>query len=446
MVALLTACGQGGSDSEEVTNLGPQFSAGSFTVFDSTDSAYSHAFFTLTGDELSEFMAGKSLFDRPWVTAPSSTEARDGLGPYFNARSCVDCHFKDGRGAPPESGETFKALLLRLSIVGDTDTGAPLGDPIYGGQFQVHSILDVETEGDASVTYTEISGTYGDGESYTLLQPEYTLSGLNYGAHDGGLMISPRIGNAIIGLGLLEDVAESDILAFADESDSDGDGISGKPNYVWNVRENMTTLGRFGWKANQPTVEQQVAGAFNGDIGITSSLFPTEGLSTVQSDATADIPNGGEPEISDEHLEFVVTYTESLSVPGRRDVDDPTVLAGEALFSELNCTACHRTEMVSRGQIIRPYTDLLLHDMGEGLADNRPDFEANGREWRTAPLWGIGLVETVNGHTRFLHDGRARNLSEAILWHGGEAEVAKEAFRNLPSDDRAALIAFLESL
>lgn len=445
-ITLLTSCGQSSSDTSAVTDLGPQYSAGSYTVFDTSSAAYGHAFFSLSGDELSEFKAGKSLFDKPWVVAPSSTEARDGLGPFFNASSCASCHFKDGRGAPPEIGESFKSLLLRLSIAGDTDTGEPLGDPNYGGQFQGRSILDVESEGDATVTYTEISGTYGDGESYTLLQPSYALTNLNYGDHDSGLMISPRIGNSIIGLGLLEDVSEDDILEYADEFDSNGDGISGKPNYVWNVRANSVTLGRFGWKANQPTVEQQVAGAFNGDIGITSSVFPSEGITAAQESAVEGLPNGGEPEISDEHLGFVVNYTSNLSVPGRRDVDDEAVLAGESLFKELNCVSCHRTEMVSRGEVIRPYTDLLLHDMGEGLADNRPDFDATGREWRTAPLWGIGLVETVNGHTRFLHDGRARNFAEAILWHGGEAEASKEAFRMLSASDRDNLITFLESL
>jgi len=444
---LIIGCTSSSSSSTETTTaVSSELSGGSMTIFDTTSAAFSHANPSLSGDDLTHFLTGESFFDTTWVAAPSSTEGVDGLGPFFNARSCIDCHANDGRGRPPEDGGHFLSLLLRLSIDGVTDTGAPMPDPIYGGQLQGFSILTVTGEGDASVTYEEISGTYDDGEEYTLLNPTYEISNLGYGSLDASIMISPRVAPAMIGLGLLEDVDELEILEYADENDADNDGISGKPNYVWDVENETTALGRFGWKANQPSVRQQVAGAFLGDIGITSPIFPSQNITETQENNNDELTHGGNPEIEERLFSRVVLYSKNLAVPARRDVDDETVMRGEDLFDSLNCTACHRPTLTANGETIQPFTDLLLHDMGEGLADNRPDFDASGQEWRTPPLWGIGLVETVNGHTRFLHDGRARNLEEAILWHGGEAEESKNAFKSLASSDRDALITFLESL
>ena len=267
-------------------------------------------------------------------------------------------------------------------------------------------------------------------------------------------MISPRVAPATIGMGLLEAIPEERIMALADPDDADADGISGRPNFVWSVRERKLSLGRFGWKANQPSVEQQAAGAFLGDIGITSSLFPEENCPPAQAACTG-APNGGSPEIPDTRLEKVTIYTQTLAVPAMRNVEDPEVQQGARLFVQSQCSMCHTPRHETgqghpleplRGQTIYPYTDLLLHDMGDGLADNRPDGLANGSEWRTPPLWGIGLVQTVNGHTMFLHDGRARNLEEAILWHGGEAKASRDEFMGLTTKERNALIKFLESL
>ncbi|HEX9648783.1 MAG TPA: di-heme oxidoredictase family protein, partial [Alphaproteobacteria bacterium] len=276
---------------------------------------------------------------------------------------------------------------------------------------------------------------------------------LAFGPLGDDAMLSPRVAPATIGLGLLEAVPEATILALADPADADGDGVSGRPNRVAGEVGGGIALGRFGWKANQPSLRRQNAAAALGDIGLTSTLFPDENCAAPQ-DACRAAKSGGAPELSDAFLDKLTLYTRLLAVPRQRGADAEPVRHGEQLFRAAGCAACHMPTLVTgahplaelAGQVIHPFTDLLLHDMGEGLADGRPDFAATGREWRTAPLWGLGLVETVNGHTYFLHDGRARNLAEAILWHGGEAEAARERFRALPRGDREALLAFLRSL
>ena len=401
------------------------------------------------------FEIGDSFFTQNWVTAPASTEARDGLGPTFNAQSCSSCHTLDGRAQPPQNADDpERGLLFRLSTPGvDPDTGGPVADPVYGGQLQDRAVLSVPAEGRFLIEYKEVPGAYADGTPYTLLRPTYSFADLAFGPLRPEVMFSPRIAPAVFGMGLLEAIPDADILAAADPDDADGDGISGRANLVWDVRDNDTALGRFGWKANVPTVEQQIAGAFHGDIGITSPLFAAENCPAGQADCRA-APNGGAPEIPDERLAKVVFYNQTLAVPAMRDVDDPQVAKGAELFVQAGCTACHTPTHTTgdhavpalAGQVIFPYTDLLLHDMGEVLADGRPDFLADGREWRTPPLWGIGLIENVNNHTRLLHDGRARNVAEAILWHDGEGLAAREEFRKMSREEREALLRFLESL
>jgi len=332
--------------------------------------------------------------------------------------------------------------------------GSPAPDPSYGGQLNPDAILGVPPEGRATVTYTEIPGTYGDGEAFSLRAPTYELTDLAFGPLDPSVQISPRAAPFLVGLGLLAAIDEADILARADPDDGDGDGISGRPNWVWDLREQRTVLGRFGWKANQPTLEQQIAGAFLGDIGLTSPLFPDQNCTAVQTECL-EAPDGGDPEVDQLKIDEVTFYTRYLAVPARRDVDDPIVQRGEALFTAVGCAACH-TPALTTGTVedapalsqqrIHPYTDLLVHDLGDALADGRPDFTASGHEWRTAPLWGLGLIQTVNRHMLLLHDGRARGVAEAILWHGGEAGAARESFRTLSAADRAALVRFLESL
>ncbi len=454
---LLFALGCG--DSRGVAHAsGPapaELSGGATTVHDTGRDAFSMPARNLTPERRSAFFVGNSFFKQNWVIAPASTAARDGLGPLFNARSCSACHFKDGRGRPPEPGEEMLSMLLRLSLPGaDATTGAPLPEPTYGGQLQPHGVPGVPGEGRVRVAYEELPGSFADGTPYSLRQPTYRFESLSSGPLAADVLFSPRVAPHMIGMGLLEAIPEETIRALADPDDEDGDGIAGVVNEVWDVKRGRKALGRFGWKANQPTTEQQVAGAFHGDIGITSSLFPGEDRTPAQTEALA-AASGGEPELSDHILQRVVFYSQTLAVPARRDVDDATVLEGERLFREAGCAKCHIPELTTgtlegfpelSNQKIQPFTDLLLHDMGEGLADGREDFAATGSQWRTPPLWGIGLIETVNGHTTLLHDGRARNLSEAILWHGGEGEESKEAYRAMSAEERAALLRYLESL
>ena len=425
---------------------------GDTTAFSSGKNAFELSARNLTNEERRMFEVGDSFFNQNWVTAPASTDARDGLGPVFNAQSCSSCHSHDGRSKPPDGpDDPERGLLFRLSIPGPE---GPLDEPAYGGQLQDRAILGVPPEGRMGIRYVEEAGSYPDGTPYSLRKPEYFIEEPAFGPPRPDTMISPRVGPVTFGMGLLEAIPESDILALADPDDSDGDGISGRPNMVWDIRADQPALGRFGWKAGQPTVEQQSAGAFLHDIGITSELQPDENCKFAQAECR-EAPNGGSPEIPPFRLDRVTFYVQTLAVPAMRDVEDPQVERGARAFVNAGCAACHTPRHVTgdshaipalRDQTIFPYTDLLLHDMGEGLADNRPEALASGREWRTAPLWGIGLVDTVNGHTMFLHDGRARNLEEAILWHGGEAQSSLDIFKSLPADERADLIRFLESL
>ena len=429
-------------------------SGGDTTAFTTTRNAFGLSARNLDTLERRTFAVGNSFFRQNWVTAPASTEARDGLGPTFNALSCSSCHLLDGRGKPPDGPDDGeRGLLLRLSIPGAGPHGGPLPEPVYGGQLQDRAIVGVPIEGEFIIVYQEMPGVFADGEPYSLRRPTYQFRELAFGAMNPETLVSPRVAPAVVGMGLLEAISEADILSAADPEDADGDGISGRVNMVWDERKGAMSLGRFGWKSNVPTVEQQTAGAFLGDLGVTSELFPEENCTASQEDCIA-APNGGSPEIGEKRLADVVFYTQTLAVPAMRDINDLQVQKGAQVFVQAGCAVCHTPQHTTgqheiealSNQTIYPYTDLLLHDMGPELTDGRPDFDANGLEWRTPPLWGIGLVETVNGHTMFLHDGRARNLTEAILWHGGEGAAARDAFKALTKEEREALIRFLNSL
>ncbi|MFO0678428.1 MAG: di-heme oxidoredictase family protein [Polyangiaceae bacterium] len=453
-----TAGTDAGTADAPVDEVGVEKSGGETTVFDETSNAFTFAARNLSDAHRDAFALGDHFFNRNWVTAPASIEGNDGLGPTFNATSCSACHFRDGRGAPPRSEtEDFLALLVRLSIPGENAHGGPVDEPNYGGQFNPSAILGVPAEGKVRVGYDEVPGTFGDGEAYALRKPVYTFSDLAFGPFAAGTMTSPRVAPAMIGLGLLQAIDEATIVGMADPDDTNGDGISGRENRVWSDVRGRVELGRFGWKANQPDIRQQTAGASLGDMGITTSLYLHENCPSVQTACRA-APSGGtatEPELSDQKLDAMTSYGLTVAVPARRRWTEPTVRDGEKVFAKLGCASCHVTKLVTgslegfpelSNQTIRPYTDMLLHDMGDGLADGRPDFRATGNEWRTTPLWGMGLQRVVAKHTFLLHDGRARDAKEAILWHGGEAEVSKEAFRNAPKAERDALLGFLDSL
>jgi len=462
---------------EDFTKLEPgeEKPGGDATSRGSVDNtnAFSHSSGNMSFQKELDFKIGNSMFKRLWVSAPASTDASDGLGPLFNAKACQRCHLKDGRGNPPAvtgAPTHTDSMLFRLSVPPKTDTELALlaskkvnsiPHPVYGGQLQDRSIQGFESEGKVIITYEEEEVELAGGETVSLRAPTYEFTDLGYGPMSPDIMASPRVAPQMIGLGLLEAVPEEQILALADPDDEDGDGISGKPNMVWSGLHNKMMLGRFGLKASVPTIAEQSAGAFSGDIGISTTLFPSgAGECTEKQVKCMNAPSGNSPkyqnvEIGDELFDLVVFYSQNLAVPKRRNPGDPEVLKGKALFHEVGCAKCHNPKFVTgkaegnphlSNQLIYPYTDMLLHDMGEGLADNRPDGDADGREWRTAPLWGIGLTETVNGHTLFLHDGRARNLTEAIMWHGGEAEASRDAFADLPKEDRDRLLAFVNSL
>jgi len=430
-----------------------QLVADSATVFDDTRDAFSLPLPGLSPAGRARFFVGNSFFNQNWVTAPASTVDRDGLGPLFNARSCSGCHFKDGRGRAPDAGAEMQGMLLRVSVPGAAAHGAPKPDAVYGDQIQSSAIAGVAPEARVNVDYVEHTGVYADGEAYTLRQPRYRLEQLGYGPIHG-LLMSGRVAPAMLGLGLLEAVPDAELLAHADPEDRDNDGISGRPNRVWDVSAQTERLGRFGWKAEQPSIRQQVASAFLGDMGITSSLFPRENCSEAQPQCQR-APSGGSPELSDDTLTSVEHYARTLAVPQSRALTQAQATTGQKLFRAAHCEGCH-VETLHSSRIdtapelsnltFHPYTDLLLHDMGAPLADERPAFQADGREFRTAPLWGVGLVPKVNGHNSLLHDGRARGVAEAILWHHGEAEQARAKFAAMTRAERDALVSFVESL
>lgn len=524
ITTLLNACGSETTDKGD-TDISPPSSnepnyinvtalAGEATTFDTSNSG--HGFSTpmpnLTASELDLHLTGDANFETSFTTAPNSEHPElDGLGPVFNNNNCNACHQRDGRPstiALSANEQQVKlgndaGIFLRISLAdgvcdspnSENDFCKVTGVDGFGDQLFHRGVLKAREDwqthsfgGQADVylsyQYTEFS--YPDGTTITLKKPVFnvdnawdspenvSLSAL--GAEN--VRFSARNGMPVFGLGLLEAINEQDILALEDANDSNNDGISGRANWVFDVvkaqagDENPVSIGRFGWKANTPTVRQQSLGALRGDMGITSSLFPDESIAntlmhesylsrTNNQDTGAD--EQGLPEASDEFADAVVFYAETLAVPARRNVTDENVKAGARLFSELNCNGCHAPRFVTstdtelmlggiaapdavKGQEIWPFTDMLLHDMGEGLADNRRDFMATGREWKTRPLWGVGLTKTVNPAAGFLHDGRAATLEEAILWHGGEAEKSKREFTELAIEKRAQLISFLQSL
>ena len=434
--------------------------------------AFSHASANMAFERELDFKVGNGFFKRLWVTAPASTQSADGLGPLYNARSCQRCHLKDGRGHPPTGpDDNAVSMFLRVSIPPQNEDQRELlgshrinnvPDPVYGTQLQDFAIAGHRAEYRMGIRYEEIPVELADGTVVTLRKPSYTAEDLGYGPLHPQAQLSPRVAPQMIGLGLLEAIDEADILAWADPDDTDGDGISGRPNRVWSREFQRVMLGRFGHKAGSPSVNEQSQDAFAGDIGISVPLHPDGwGECTEAQAACREAPHGGSEsqdglEADAKVVDLVVFYSRNLAVPMRRDHDSPEVLAGKRLFHQIGCASCHRPSYRTRAdesvapeqrdQLIWPYTDMLLHDMGEGLADNRPEGVANGREWRTAPLWGIGLTPVVNGHHLYLHDGRARGLLEAILWHGGEAQAQRDAVIALDAADRERLLRFVESL
>jgi CxxC motif-containing protein (DUF1111 family) len=451
LLSLLAGCSDTAPTREQL--LSPN-SGGATTVTNLDRHAFSRPAANLDVTKRAAFSIGNAFFNSAWIVAPASAGARDGLGPLFNSRSCDACHNNDGRGRPPAPGEKPVSLVIQFATPTPGKNNEPGADPSYGVNLNPFAVGGVPAEGTVRIRHREIHATFSDGEKHTLFAPEYEFEDLAYGAIASGVGFSPRVAPSVFGVGLLEAIPESQILERDDPNDQDADGISGRPNRVWDHRAKRFALGRFGWKANQPDIAHQTAAAFSAEIGMSTSLRPEQNCTRTQVECSA-APTGGAPEISDEIFEHIVQYQRTLGVPARRNLEAAEVRAGAKLFESAGCAACHRSTFITadstpepslQQQTIHPFTDLLLHDMGAGLADNRVDFEAAPNEWRTAPLWGIGLQQAVNEHTRFLHDGRARDLNEAILWHGGEAQRSQDAYRSMSKEERAALLAFLNSL
>lgn len=408
----------------------------------------------LSPEERSIFSFGDARFSQAWVTAPSSTTGLDGLGPLFNAVACDSCHVNNGRGRPPDSplgavGSTLVRIALPNGQVSE----------VYGSQIQPSSIVGVTSEGEIQVTFEEVDHTMSNGSVHTLLQPRLNAAYLRQGPLEEVAQLSVRTAQPVVGLGLLEAIPEQRLRDLADPDDLDGDGIRGQLGTAVDAVSGTTVVGRFGWKAEQPTVRQQSAAAFLGDMGITTPEFPEQNCTAAQSDCASQ-PHGGEPEAEERAIAAVASYLRNLAIPVREQWDDAQVLQGQALFFEAGCDTCHTPSHVTSpdalpsrlaNQTIWPYSDLLLHDMGPDLADTNVRGETTDHTglaslWRTPPLWTIGRTSSINRHTRFLHDGRARSFEEAILWHGGEGALSREAFVQMNEEQKKLLIGFLESL
>ncbi len=428
-------------------------SGGAYTV-DAVDSvAYLQPGPLADDKERKRFADGLEALKQKWVM-PFLAGGPWGRGPLSNAESCVDCHDNNGRGrVPSAAGEPLRSVLVRLSITPEGAPGQARPHPLYGEQFNSLGVEDqVAGEGEALIRWEERAVSYADGEVIRLRAPTIEFRYLAYGPIGDNAITSIRIAPALIGLGLIEAVPDQQILALAKLEKPHG--IKGRPNYVTDLASKRKVIGRFGLKANQPNLPQQIMAAFHEDMGVTSNLFPEEVCTTVQKACLAAVP-AARPEMLANQFNPLLFFLRAGAVPARRGLDDPEAKRGEALFAAAACSSCHVPELTTgpatslaglAHQVIRPYTDLLLHDMGEELADGRPDFDANGREWRTAPLWGLGLLRHVSGATDLLHDGRARSAEEAIAWHDGEGRYSREAFLAMSREERRALLKFLDSL
>lgn len=432
-------------------NSNPAIAENSHISANQTRKAYGQPFSSLNTAEKEIFFKGRSLFHQSWVIAPAK-DPLTGLGPLFNRISCASCHPKNGRGrAPDNPQERMMSMLVRLSVEGETSEGGPVPHPHYGLQLNEEGIPTVPGEGRAQVHWQYSLVSLADGTQIQLRKPTLKFVDLNYGPLDA-VLSSPRIGPPVFGLGLLEAISDADLKQQAQRKKADG--IVGKLNQVWDISSQQTRIGRFGAKANVASLRAQTAEALLGDLGITSPLLPKENCMPVQQECQ-QAPSGGTPELTRAQLDELEFYFRYLAVPARRNINDPQVIAGEKLFYNIGCAKCHKATWQTAPDhphkalanlTINPYSDLLLHDMGEGLADDRPDFLANGREWRTAPLWGIGLTQLISEYQAYLHDGRARTLTEAILWHGGEADIVTNRYKSLSKSDRKFLENFLLSL
>ena len=410
----------------------------------------------LNNEQTDIFMLGRSFFNIPWVKAPSITTARDGLGPLFNANSCISCHPKNGRGELfTKDNLTSRALIARLSIKSDDSFQHKdilkkkgfIPEPFYGEQLAINGNLKVPFEGNIKIDFEDFEVKFPDGETVILQKPKYSLENLNYGELKKNSVISYRLAQSLNGMALIDLIDEKEILKNQDIDDKNGDGISGKANFVYSPISKKYELGRYTHKASVAKLKEQVAFAASNDIGLTTTIEPNKKCTSFQKECLEASKAKEIIDLPDERLEAITYYLRNLKTysanKNRKEYKE-----GFAIFEGISCSKCHISSFTTKlGFEISPFSDFLLHDMGEDLADGRVEFEANEKEWRTAPLWGISLHEKITKNKpRLLHDGRARNFEEAILWHGGEAKQSREAYMNLDKNQREKLIKFLEEL
>ncbi|WP_198305599.1 di-heme oxidoredictase family protein [Arcobacter vandammei] len=409
----------------------------------------------LNDEEKDTFMLGRSFFNIPWVKAPSVTTARDGLGPLFNANSCISCHPNNGKGKLLNKDFTVsRALVARLSTNNKVENQEDIlfkkgfvPHEVYGEQLSINGIFGVPFEGNIKVEFEDKIELLDDGEKVILQKPKYSLENLNYGSLDENSVVSYRMAQSLNGMALIDLIADSDILKNEDENDKDGDGISGKANFVYSPLTKKYELGKYTWKASVSKLKEQVAFATSNDIGLTTSIVVDEKCTKFQKECLEAPKPKDKIDLPDNRLDAMSFYLKNLKTYSANK-DTKEYKDGFIIFESLACSKCHISSFQTKlGFEVSPYSDFLLHDMGEDLADNRVEFKANKREWRTAPLWGNALFEKINGEKpRLLHDGRARSFEEAILWHGGEANNSKLAYKSLSKEDREKLIKFLEEL
>lgn len=419
-----------------------------FETADNTNQFLSKPIDHLNEAQMDTFILGKSFFRIPWVEAPSATTARDGLGPLFSANTCISCHPHNGAGSVyTKEGDISRSLVTRFALRGQKDTHLGfVSDPIYGAQLSINGVKDVSYEGKPSLKYHEITEHYLDGTKVMLHKPIISVEDLKYGALSEHTSIANRIAPALIGMGLIDQIRDEDILVYEDRDDANKDGISGKANWVYDPESRSQKLGKFNWKASATSVKDQSASALSNDMSITNPLFPNETCTQSQKECL-DAPKGRDKfDAPMERVHAIAFYLSHLKIP--KSTPSQSFTKGEKVFEELGCAKCHVASFgLKDGSKIAPYSDFLVHDMGEGLADDgRSEFDAHPSEWRTQPLWGIGKRIKILEQRNFLHDGRARSVEEAIMWHDGEAKVAKERFKSLTKEQRAQLLEFIEEL
>ena len=446
-----------------IESLAVIFAAGLFAVNDSSkylsndknNSLLLKSINNLNDDEYDKFMLGRSFFTIPWVEAPSVTTARDGLGPLFNANTCVSCHPSNGRGILfNKNGFESRSLIAKLSTkINDSKEHQQLlkykgfiPDAIYGGQLSINAIHGIDFEGKIKVDFDKTEVLFPDGEKQILLKPKYSLENLNYSVISKDTNISYRIAPTLNGMGLIALISNEDILKNVDKNDVNNDGISGRANWVYSNITKKEELGKYTWKASVYSLKEQIAAAASNDMGITTSIFPFENCTKAQQKCNEAPKAKDKIDLPDERLNAIDFYLKNIKSYTPKITKE--FKEGLEIFEQISCAKCHISSFeTSKGFKIYPYSDFLLHDMGEDLSDGRSEFKANENEWRTAPLWGLALHERINGEKpRLLHDGRARTFQEAILWHGGEAKNSRENYMNLEKEKREKLIKFLEEL